>query len=514
MNGRDSPGGYGGGGEQAQTLLIDHQNSQHRHRNHQGAWTTSNSGSSRVVHMNNGGGAGGGGSYISVAPPPMLRPLGSFSTSMQSLKSLNEGREYGSSGNHTASMTASSIRSVDSFYAGAGAAGIAVNTVRFQVVVWNIGTLDVVAGTVPMTFRISLFWNDISNNNSSGDLGAGGEEDDALTQDDNTINANTVHSMHVWKMHGRQRAFQQELKDMPSQAIEVPPLAIMNVSTFATIGSPDIEMLNEDTRLLRWTCMYRATVVQENLRVDQFPHDEHNIHLKLAILSGRGKGCTWDRRFWKLGLATAEDTQNSTRIPHGLVVDQARLPGFTYNKERGLEFEFCRLDHGIFDQHRPGESTDYCLKVSLNVLRESGYYDNNIVPILALMNVVAISVLTFDDTEFFYRALITLNIAFVQMGMRMTADNHLPNVEYEIRLQRILNEFFVVLMLLVLEAMFVYVLTTYYGVSGRWTKVVDWITGILAFLHNVRLTVHYYISKRRAKERLEKGVTPKEAKEV
>lgn len=76
--------------------------------------------------------------------------------------------------------------------------------------------------------------------------------------------------------------------------------------------------------------------------------------------------------------------------------------------------------------------------------RESGYYDNNIVPILALMNVVAISVLTFDDSELFYRVLITLNIAFVQMGIRMMTDNHLPNVEYEIRLQRILNEFFVV----------------------------------------------------------------------
>lgn len=474
--GPDSPGSSfrGGCSEQAQTLLIDHQNSQHRDQ-------------ARAI----GSAPRSGGAYVSgynVVPPSILKPLAHGNHNNSSMLSLTEGRESIYYGSTAASSSSASLRST----------GEAVNTIRFQVVVWNIGQLDVVAGTVPMTFRVSLFWNDIRNHSScSDDL-----EDDALTQDDTSA---TVHSMHVWKMHGRQRAVQQELRDMPSQAIEVPPLAIMNVSTFQTIGSPDIDMLNEETRLLRWTCMYRATVVQESLRVDEFPHDEHAIELKLAILSGRGKGSIWDRRNWKLGLATAEDTLNSTRIPHGLVVDQVRLPGFSYNRERGLDFEFCRLDHGIFDQHRPGESTDYCLKVSLNVLRESGYYDKNIVPILALMNVVAISVLTFDDSEFFYRALITLNIAFVQMGMRMTADNHLPNVEYEIRLQRILNEFFVVLMLLVLEAMFVYVLTTYYHVSGKWTKKFDWITGILAFLHNVQLTVRYYIAKRSAKDRLENG---------
>jgi hypothetical protein len=376
--------------------------------------------------------------------------------------------------------------------------------IRFQVVIWNVGQLDVVAGTVPMTFRVSLFWN-------CGEDSTNPEDD--VTHDDDGVTS-VQSSIHVWKMQGRQRAFQQELRDAPTKAIEVPPLSIMNVTTFQVIGNPDVGMLNEDSKLMRWTCMYRATVIQENLRVDQFPHDSHDIHLKLAILSNRGRGKTWDRRFWKLGLATAEDTQHTTRIPHGLIVDQVNIPGFRHNRERGLNFEFRQLDHGFFDQHDRGESSDQYLRVSLTILRESGYYDNNIVPILALMNVVAISVLTFDDTEFFYRALITLNIAFVQMGMRMTADNHLPMVEYEIRLQRILNEFFVVLMVLVLEANAVYVLTTYHGISGKWTKTVDWITGTVAVLHNVRLTFRYYNSKRLAKIGLERGWEIKDGKRV
>lgn len=370
-----------------------------------------------------------------------------------------------------------------------------IRTIRFQVVIWNVGKLDVVAGTVPMTFRVSLFWNYLEDDNNEDDV----------TRDGGT----SVQSFHVWKMQGRQRAFQQELRDIPTKVIDVPPLSIMNVSTFQVIGSPDVGMLNEQTKLMRWTCMYRATVIQENLRVDQFPHDLHDIHLKLAILSHRGKGKTWDRRYWKLDLATVEDTQHSTRIPHGLIVDQATIPGFRHNRNRGLDFEFCCLEHGIFDQHAHGESADRYLRVSLKILRESGYYDNNIVPILALMNVVAISVLTFDDTEFFYRGLITLNIAFVQMGMRMTTDNHLPMVDYEIRLQRILNEFFVVLMILVLEAMVVYVLTTYYNASPSWTKALDWIMGVVAVLHNIRLTMQYYNAKLGAQESLESGWTPK-----
>lgn len=362
-------------------------------------------------------------------------------------------------------------------------------TIRFQVLVWNIGKLDVVSGSVPMTFRVSLFWND-----NSRDI------DENMSEDGSSIN-----SLHVWRMNGRQKAFQQEMKELPTKAIEVPPLSILNVSTFETIGSPEIDMLSEPTKLMRWTCMYRATVIQDNLRVDDFPHDDHHIELKLGILSNRGKGRQWDRRIWKLALATNEDTLNSTRIPHGLIIDQARLPGFIYNKERGLDFQFRKLDHGIFDQYRPGDSRDDYLKVSLNVLRTSGYYDKNITPLLAMLNIVAVSVLTFEDTQFFHRGLITLNIAYVEMNIRMTADSHLPSVGYQIRLQSVLNEFFIVLMVLVLEAMGVYVLRTYYDYSPHFTWNVDWITGILAVSHTIYTVDSYYRAKRRARQRLDHG---------
>jgi hypothetical protein len=511
-------------------------------------------------------------------------------------------------------------------------------TIRFQVVMWNIGKLDVVTGSVPMTFRVSLFWNDIpegeeerekeellqDNATSADDHYDDDDEDDHHdnnnNHEDDVSNSSMASSSHTfarrfsfstnsmtWKMHGRSKAILQDFGGssnhnphyhhhpycdprgntttnnlLPpltnsttavsrhsisghgppqiSAVLEVPPLSILNVATFETIGGAEIDCLDLPQRLFRWTAMYRATVLQSDVNVEQFPHDLHNVQLKLAILSQRSPNRTWDSRIWKLALATEADSQYSTRIPHGLIVDQVKIPGFAFDRKRGLQFEFCPLFHGsnttterynnstssgnnnasfrlkhssststssINDynndnrnhpvvmtqqqsqsreqQQQQQHDTDYYLKVSVTILRESGYYDQNIVPLVAILNVVAVSVLTFQDVEFFYRALITLNIAFVEMSIRMTADSHLPSVGYQIRLQRILNEWFVILMLLVLEGMLVFVLRVYWQIEEGYTKTLDWITAILALGHNLTTVVAYYQSKKQARYQLDHG---------
>ncbi|KAG7339865.1 hypothetical protein IV203_024915 [Nitzschia inconspicua] len=64
------------------------------------------------------------------------------------------------------------------------------------------------------------------------------------------------------------------------------------VATFGTIGGTEIDCLDGQERLLRWTAMYRATVLQSNVDVGHFPHDLHHVQLKLAILSHRSKNRT------------------------------------------------------------------------------------------------------------------------------------------------------------------------------------------------------------------------------
>ncbi|KAG7348707.1 hypothetical protein IV203_011304 [Nitzschia inconspicua] len=195
------------------------------------------------------------------------------------------------------------------------------------------------------------------------------------------------------------------------------------------------------------------------------------LQLKLAILSHRSKNRTSDSTEWKSALATEADSQYSRRIPYGMIVDQVKIPGLAVNHNQNT--------------HHP----DYILRVSVTALRESGYYDQNIVPLVALLNVVALSVLTFQDSDLFHRALITLNIAFVEISIRMTADSHLPSVGYQIRLQRVLNEWFVILMMLLLEGMLVFVMRTYLEIDESYTKALDWITAISAFAHNIKILV-------------------------
>jgi len=355
------------------------------------------------------------------------------------------------------------------------------NIIRFQVVVWSVGKIDIIQGRVPVTFRVTIFWNDESMEDAEDD------ELDGLSS--------TARSHVVWQMHGRGRAFQKELRDVPINTVEVPPVSILNVSTFDTIGTPEVSLLREDTKLMRWTCMYRATLIQEHFRVDAFPHDEHDIKLKLAILAKRNPGGQWDRNIWKLGLATAEDSQGATRIPYGLLVDQVSIPEMNYCKAKGLTFDITPLNHGPGG----GATQDQCIEIKLSVLRDSSYYDYNIMPILAMLNFVAISITALEATDFFQRGLLTMNIAFVEIGMRMTVDSRLPTVSYQIKMQRILNEYFFGLLMLVLESIVVYELNRYGFKQTGW---IDGAAAIAMLTHNAVSMYKYYADARRMKRQV------------
>lgn len=441
-NGSTSPGPVGCV-EHGQTLIIDDNLSQHR----------------RIEQRNKKRGILKKSSSFSESTPLMRRS--------SSVPSILEVKEYGA-------------RSQDK-----------IRTIRFQVVVWYVGQVDVVQGKVPMTFRLSIFWNT-------------DDEEDDLDGDGDSMSASS-RSRTTWSMHGRQQAFEKEIKDIPIKAVNVPPVSILNVVTFDTIGAPEVSMLREDTKLMRWTCMYRATLIQEDMSVRSFPHDIHNITLKLAILAHRGKGRQWDRDVWKIALATEDDSQGSTEVPYGLVVAQVKVPQFELNRN-GVSFDIVPLEHGPAG----GNSKDQCLEVKIPVLRESGYYDSNIMPILGLLNLVAVSIVCLEPENFFQRGLLTLQIAFVAMGIRMTTDSHLPSVAYQIKMQRILNEYFFGLLFLVLESIMVYELYMHFGWTHEQCDVIDWTAAILSLAHNARTQFFYYREARRAKQEIRQMRVPKD----
>ena len=221
-------------------------------------------------------------------------------------------------------------------------------------------------------FRVTLFWNDQSPPKkeetnlvlSSSDEQGGGKS--------RTTTNKTKAQTTTWVMSGRSAAYEKKITEYPTDVIDVPPISILNADSFEVIGQPEVQLLREETRLMRWSCMYRAQLKQDDMRVHEFPHDKHKLTLKLGILSQRQQGGRWDNRKWKLALANEGDTQGSIRIPYGLLVDSVKIPGFEADTG-GLDFGLSELNHGsISALQASGRDKDFYLKVKLNVKRDSG----------------------------------------------------------------------------------------------------------------------------------------------
>jgi hypothetical protein len=232
-----------------------------------------------------------------------------------------------------------------------------------------------------------------------------------------------------------------------------------------------------------------------------FPHDSHDLALKLGILKHRQVGRRWDKNKWRFGLATESDSQNTIRIPHGLVVDHVNIPEFFFDPKHDFVFEIVPLGYGppvaTLDSTATSTTTtsslDECLQIRLRVKRHSGYYDKNIVPLLAILNVVGISTLTLEPLEFGSRAEIILAIAFVAIGIRLSVDSKLPNVGYQIKLQRILNRFFYTLLFMHVESSLIYILIVRHGWTMEETSKINDAAMVLCAIYTVvQLYFFYY----------------------
>ena len=246
--------------------------------------------------------------------------------------------------------------------------------------------------------------------------------------------------------------------------------------------------------------------MQESMNVAQFPHDSHDLVLKLGILSQRQPGGRWDRRKWKLGLANESDTQGSVRIPFGVLVDHVAVPGFRIS-DRGLEFELAPIEFGhsaasTWSNNSSNNNNrnlnsrhdqEFCVKTKIRVKRNSAYYDRNIMPLLDILNLVSISILvSLDATNFFQRGLLCLNIAFVEVGLRTSLDARLPTVGYEIKMQKLLNSFFFSILYIVLESAAMKVLIENHHWPVERTRFIDRVVAFLLLVNQLYLRMVIY----------------------
>lgn len=84
---------------------------------------------------------------------------------------------------------------------------------------------------------------------------------------------------------------------------------------------------------------------------------------------------------------------------------------------------------------------------------------------------------------------------------------HLPSVSYQIKMQRILNEYFYGLLFLVLESLFVYVLKVRFDIP--WTGYIDALAAFTALFHNIFTQLTYYNDAKRIKKKVMDVSSPK-----
>ena len=354
-----------------------------------------------------------------------------------------------------------------------------------------------------MRFRLTLFWNDV--------LAVGPVTSRTTTFPSENSSSVSLHSSRQqpsaeseWIMKSRQRACRYHVgDDQILETIDVPPVSILNAVSFDSVEGAEISMLDPDTRLMRWTCMYRVDLFQaDHMTVEQFPHDWHKLKIKIGILAHRGPGGRWDRRQYPLALATESDSRGSTRVPYGLVVEHVTIPDFDYSANE-LSFCFLPLEYGVGRSSSssttaaPPDNRDRYLQVQLPVYRVSGHYDRSIMPLLVVLNIVAITCIprNFDSATASTETL--LSIAFVQVGIRLTIDSRLPSVGYPIKMQKVLNHAFWMICALALESNVVYFLVIKRGWKISTTDRIDLVAAVVALFYTTWIANLYYSFERR-----------------
>ena len=114
-------------------------------------------------------------------------------------------------------------------------------------------------------------------------------------------------------------------------------------------------------------------------------------------------------------------------------------------------------------------------------------------PLLDILNLVSISILvSLNANEFFQRALLCLNIAFLEIGLRTSLDARLPTVGYEIKMQKLLNSYLFSILYIVFESAAVKVLVENFYCSLENTRSVDYFLAFLLLLNQLYLRLIIY----------------------
>ena len=82
-----------------------------------------------------------------------------------------------------------------------------------------------------------------------------------------------------WVMQERRTDTQKEWHDSGLEVIDIPPISELSAMQFEIIGSPKVNQVSHHTRIMTRACLCNATLYQENMKVDNFSRDEHEMNI-------------------------------------------------------------------------------------------------------------------------------------------------------------------------------------------------------------------------------------------
>ena len=151
--------------------------------------------------------------------------------------------------------------------------------VRLKLVLWGLNEVSLVTGVFGAKFRITMFWSPKS--------------------DLSKVPIKDLKSA-VWKSSSRDEAtftITDEATGEEREIVEdIPPISLLNAKVLSMENKAEVHAIQPEPGgryLMRWTCMYAATLSQSNLFLSQergglvsFPYDSHNVEIQLGVRFG------------------------------------------------------------------------------------------------------------------------------------------------------------------------------------------------------------------------------------
>lgn len=290
---------------------------------------------------------------------------------------------------------------------------------RVKIALWALHNIDLVRGTFGAQFRITLFWSPSRTKEMNAAIEA--------------LRSGTDKGEIIDRTTGRIAGIE----------VDIPPISILNQVDLLQVSPPELHAVEPTTGriLLRFTCMYSATLVEARIAKEQnmysFPYDSHFLEISFRISGERG--------FKNVPLAPIRPEDNAN--PHhthktaGVIVESVALPDFLISPTLTVEVDEGNVVHG-----------------NIQIWRKYHYLERNVLQLNCLLQLMGFCTFALPANKLDQRLTFAVGILFAMIGLRFMVDSLIPRLEFSTVTQRNLNSSIYVVFAIVMESTLVSVI--------------------------------------------------------